>query len=223
MGLPQNRKRLIWRAVADELSCKLRAGAALAPGLFGQKFWFGLEPKKELHSGWYSAVADLLEKESESHLADWQMRMVLDSTALAESSLPALLPRAGANVKKFSIRSSEQPSPTVRALELSRTWHLFDALLACFQRKECYSRSPSQPSIAIAASQQKRSWKVLQQQDDFKIKVKALSPRAIARLQGVSDSYKLIGTKSQQVTILGNRVPPLLIEKMWRPVLDAVA
>lgn len=222
IGLPQSRKRLIWRVVRGDMASKLlQAGAVLEPGLFGQRLWSGLEPQQQPHGGWYKAIADLLENEPESQLAEWQTRMVLKAVDFGvwnESSLPVLLPRAGANLKSPSVRLSIEPSPTVRALELSRTWRLFDALLACFQGKECYLRSSYEATIAIAASQQKRSWKVLLQQGE--LKVKALSPRAIARLQGVSDSYQLVGTKSQQVTVLGNGVPPLLVKKMWQPILD---
>ncbi|NER37695.1 MAG: hypothetical protein F6J93_27665 [Oscillatoria sp. SIO1A7] len=83
------------------------------------------------------------------------------------------------------------------------------------------ARSPSEPAIAIAAPQQKCSWKALLRRGE--LRVKALSPRAVARLQGVPGLYQLIGTKSQQVTILGNGVPPVLIEKMWHPILKAIS
>ena len=48
------------------------------------------------------------------------------------------------------------------------------------------------------------------------IGLRMLTPRELARAQGLPDSYILTGTKSNQVAKIGNSVPPAIVEALVR-------
>jgi len=50
----------------------------------------------------------------------------------------------------------------------------------------------------------------------------SLSPRECARLQGFPDRYKLIGTKTQMLNVIGNAVPPQLSSAVCRTLVKAL-
>ena len=54
------------------------------------------------------------------------------------------------------------------------------------------------------------------------IDVRVISIREAARLQGFSDDFEFVGTYTQQAGQVGNAVPPLLIQKIARAMLDQI-
>ncbi len=58
-GVPQTRKRLFLRAIRDNVLGTMPIERA-EQTLFGEKYWWGMTPKKQQWVSWYEAIADLI-------------------------------------------------------------------------------------------------------------------------------------------------------------------
>ena len=103
-GVSQNRNRLILRA---------------------SKSGFFLEMLRQERRGWYLTIKDLIPNLPKSKLADWQAKIIAETT-----NRPLLIPRAGTNCKSCSGRQAHQPSPTIRAFQKWRGSHWADVITA---------------------------------------------------------------------------------------------
>lgn len=105
----------------------------------------------------------------------------------------------------FSIRAGENGGSYPKALLISSI--------------DCTAREDQEPANTIVAtgdghSIPPRAW--LSQG-----RVVSMTPRALCRFQSIPDSYILPGNKKLACVIIGNAVPPLMIEKLYRQIIEA--
>jgi DNA (cytosine-5)-methyltransferase 1 len=133
-GVPQSRKRLILRAIADnKLGCLPIDEASQS--LFGEKHWWGMVPTKQKWVGWYDSISDIIQDFPDTEPANWQINRLPKELKSSEAKA-FLIPRAGARTSDptLSIRQKHEPAPTIRSLANARSRQL-DALLenGCFK------------------------------------------------------------------------------------------
>jgi DNA (cytosine-5)-methyltransferase 1 len=121
--------------------------------------------------------------------------------------------------RKATVTGSGSPSPTVIiATSGRRPANMPTAILCDGRSNDCGEsmtvRDGEEPSMTIAASCDNR---VLRASVGYRI-VK-MSPRCIARFQSVPDWYVLPEKTSLAGTIIGNMVPPLLMQRVVESVL----
>ena len=166
--------------------------------------------------GWYGAIADLLTKlpvytvaiidgipqkkrdgqyqwiadgeyTDKNGLALWQIQR-LASGAIAskykspQKAMKVLVGKTGAGNGPLSAIAPDYPSNTIRAFGQDRHWHRMDCVFG-------------EISKAGAVDDYSKSLKVVQ-----------LSPRCLARLQGLPDEFKLLGNNVQDCKVIGNGV-----------------
>ncbi len=189
-GVPQTRMRLIARAVK---------GGSYIPPLPGPEKWVG----------WYEVVEDIIHTFKESKLADWQLEKlpvhIKDSFVINSSMNQAQ--------SRQRERYADDPMQTVTT---STMWKV--VLVA----GDNASRSPtcldrSVPAFTVLASGGRAVAKAL---DIETAKVIIVSPRGLARFQSIPDSYILPDKIGLATTIIGNSVPPLMMEKVYKQLLE---
>lgn len=139
-GVPQNRKRLILRAVREG--------------------WIPELPLKQDQKGWYQAIADLIPELPEVELAPWQVKAL----GVNNNNLDLLIPRDGArNYKEKGLKKvpGDRPAPTVRAMGHGGHSYQFNAIVnakvlrlspRCYARFQNFPdnfRLPTSSTIAI--------------------------------------------------------------------------
>lgn len=186
LGVPQTRKRLMLRAV--------RGG--LLPPLPAPVRWIG----------WYEAIADLIPDLPDSELAPWQLaRMPGGSRSLLFGNHPHTVSGARSFVPE------NEPIFAVSAQYLGRA----RAVLLDGDNTSGPGRDGSpvrvpgdQPAFTI------RSTRASVHRAIVAPRVVAMTPRALARFQSFPDSYRLPDGRALAAKIIGNAVPPLMIQRI---------
>jgi DNA (cytosine-5)-methyltransferase 1 len=217
-GVPQTRKRLI-----------LRASRGLLPAL----------PQPSPWVGWYAAVEDLLPGLPDSQLAPWQLArlpadlreaVLFSSNGNYESfgdhhaaaGDPALtvsaqaLGRARAvlvdqvNASTVTQRDGEQPSFTISVYSAKH-----QPPRAVLVKGGDFSgedglvmAAADAPSFGMRAGRSEAHRAILPG------RVVAMSPRCLARFQSFPDSYRLPDGRALAAKVIGNAVPPLLMQRV---------
>jgi DNA-cytosine methyltransferase len=226
-SVPQTRKRLILRA---------RLGGFL-PHL----------PNPEPWRGWYQAVEDLIPTFPASQFAEWQIKLLPDEikTMLiandtsgwteAERGMNVSLPdnpsmtiKAGDRniVKAFLCDGNNfRAMPTVYddapVFTMTASVHYPRAFLVDGQNArtngEPTVRKDTEPSMSVSLSTgghgMARAWME-------RGRVVKLTPRALARFQSFPDSYELPAKNALACFGIGNAVPCLVAEKIYRGMLS---
>lgn len=143
-GVPQTRKRLLLRAIRDDILGQMPIERA-EQTLFGEKYWWGMVPKKQQWVGWYEAIADLIPLLPKTEPAPWQLKKLskeLESFIGEPSGTKAfLVPRVGARSGELAARSQEKPAPTIRALGHDGHWRQLDAWLSAGEFRQITPRA----------------------------------------------------------------------------------
>jgi len=170
--------------------------------------------------GWYEAIEDLIPSLPESKFADWQLER-LGGLNIGDSFLAAVqgevgnLPRALLvnESSSMEIRTDAEPSASQVASGRNSAQKAFivDGKPANYagDLRIVNGEDPSPTATATATANQHpmRAW--LSQG-----KVVALTVRALARLQSIPGSYQLPEKNSLGCRIVGNAVPPLLMQRI---------
>lgn len=218
-GVPQTRKRLI-----------LRASRCLLPPLPPPVRWVG----------WYEAIEDLIPMLPESKLAPWQLaRLPAD---IAEHVLVEMHNTArdatvrGASEPSSTISGSVADRPSHQlALLLKGDDNSGDfGVVRCAQSERRFtlraSRSTEHRALLFNGTNAGRDLTVLDVTDpSFTMtgevgkgyprawagaRVVSMTPRALARFQSFPDWYKLPESRALAAKIIGNAVPPLLMQRI---------
>jgi DNA (cytosine-5)-methyltransferase 1 len=142
-------------------------------------------PPVQKWCGWYEALADLIPTLPESQFASWQLERM---PALAQTSLV----ESRNTIRKSTVRSFDKPAPCVTTTWLHRPCVIPRAFIVDH----------------TGASHRKYSEGLVHGC------VVAMTPRAIARLQSLSDSYQLPESRTLASRVIGNAVPPLLVQRL---------
>lgn len=231
-GVPQNRKRLI--LVARKCRKPIRPQPTHHNPKSGQTDLF-----RQPWNGWYDAVNHRIHEFQSSQWANWQIPRlpseIRDSflvgganTNLADAAegrgvryadepCPTIAANAKRNINCFLMHSTnagadghrycyeDEPSFTVLASHhgVHRAWLVSGT--------DGTSRHDRQPSFTITASQGEHGTRPKAQ---FASGVYRLSVGALADIQSFPPSYKLPPTTGLAMRIIGNAVPPLLMQRV---------
>lgn len=229
-GVPQTRRRLI-----------LRAARCLLPHLPAPVPWVG----------WYAAIEDLLPTLPESRLAPWQiarlpeelrgavlvgggntqldqvdskarqadepMFAVTSATKMGDNRavlVPGLL---NSDCTAMTTRPGGEPSMTVTTSHNQRDMRA--VLLAGDSSADSWGdnyRPSGQPAFAAKENAIGRSRAMVGH------RVVSMTPRALARFQSVPDAYRLPDKRTLAARVIGNMVPPLLMQRIAENMLEAL-
>lgn len=186
LGVPQTRKRLILRAVHG----------GLLPPLPAPVRWIG----------WYEAIADLIPDLPDSELAPWQLaRMPDDARSLLFGNHPHTVSGARSFVPE------DEPIFAVSARYLGRA----RAVLVDGNNTSGPGRGGglvrvhgNDPAFTLTGARSAQHRAILP------ARVVAMTPRALARFQSFPDSYRLPDGRALAAKIIGNAVPPLMIQRI---------
>lgn len=192
-GVPQTRRRLVLRAVRG----------ALLPNL----------PQPEQWIGWHQAIFDIIHTLPESKFAKWQIpklpKEIVDSLILDCQN--AGDPDENGN-RSVTIRSGKEPMFTVSSSMSKRPARAWLIAQGGYDG-DIVHRADDEPSFTITANNNQqngvRDWLETG-------RVVVMTPRALARFQSVPDSYVLPVNNKLACTIIGNGVPPLLMQKIYQ-------
>ena len=189
-GVPQTRRRLI-----------LRAARGLLPHLPAPVPWVG----------WYAAVEDLLPTLPEAQLAPWQM------ARLPEELRGAVLVDVHNASRRATCRDAGQPTATQGVSILSRPSHLLAVLLdTANASRGATVIEPDAPAMTVQVWHGRRP---SQAPLAVSCRVVSMTPRALARFQSVPDTYRLPEKRALAAKIIGNMVPPLLMQRIAENML----
>jgi len=184
-GVPQTRKRLI-----------LRASRGLLPWL----------PEPVPWVGWYAAIEDLIPTLPESKLAPWQL------ARLPKELRESVLFSSNGNAESYGDHHADAGEPalsvTAQALgraravlidtgNTSRDATSIAADTPAMTVQSWHGRRPSQAPLAALAA-----------------RVVSMTPRCLARFQSVPDDYRLPTKRTLAARVIGNMVPPLLMQRI---------
>lgn len=224
-GVPQTRKRLILRAVHGSLLPPLPASVA----------WVG----------WLAAISDLLPDLPDSQLAAWQLARLPDeyrsllfgnhphTVSGARSYVPenepifavsaqylgraraVLIPKT-ANKFGDGYRADSLPAQTIGANE-----HGSKAVLLDGNNTSGPGRSGglvavrgNEPTFTVAGARS-----AVHRAIQPSARVVGMTPRALARFQSFPDSYRLPAARTLAAKVIGNAVPPLMMQKLAEDML----
>lgn len=164
-------------------------------------------PPAESWVGWYSAVEDIIDTFPESQFAPWQWeRMPEEYKTFVMNSTDS-----GVEARQKE-RGTGQPSATVTVKTM------YKALLieAVSYDRDVSLKKEAEPSHVIASGKGGRLSRAWLDQGQ----VVAITPRGLARFQSFPDWYELPEKKTLATTIIGNSVPPLMLEKIYKQLLE---
>jgi DNA (cytosine-5)-methyltransferase 1 len=196
MAVPQNRKRMIVRAIL---------GGYLPP-----------LPPKEKWVGWYAAIEDLIPTLPESRFADWQLaRLSLDVTTLVDSA-----GYVDADGRLPVQRQASQPANTIVSNHSIRPMRAFILGGQYGQPQNvpdrtAQRRDEGEPIFTVTAVN-KGDWRAWLSAG----RVVAMTSRALARFQSFPDSYQLPDHNGLAVRGIGNAIPPLMYQKIIKPFME---
>ena len=230
-GVPQTRRRLI-----------LRAARGLLPHLPAPVPWVG----------WYAAIEDLLPTLPESRLAPWQlarlpeelraavlvgggntqlkqvnskarqadepMFTVTSATKMGDNRavlVPGLL---NSDCTTMTTRDGDAWSVTVTTSHNQRDMRavLLDMHNAARDATVRGANEPCSTQGSSMASRPSHQLAVLPS------RVVSMTPRALARFQSVPDAYRLPDKRTLAARVIGNMVPPLLMQRIAENMLEAL-
>lgn len=224
-GVPQTRKRLILVARRDGYRPRkpIPTHTQQPTVLFETRTrWVG----------WYEAIEDLIPYLPESKFADWQipklpreMRTFMmqvqgeggDGILFADEPMQTVTANHGASKYRaylvdsagfdgeVATRASDEPSGTIVSNYAKRP------LLAWLinESSTMEIRSAGQPAATQLAKG--RNGGLGQRALLETGRVVSITPRPLARLQSIPDTFALSGTKTIDCTVIGNSVPPLMM------------
>lgn len=224
-GVPQTRRRLI-----------LRASRGLLPWL----------PEPVPWVGWYAAIEDLLPTLPESKLAPWQLARLpekLRETVLVgggNTQLAQVDSKARAwNEPMFTVTGNTKLSDN-RAVLIAKTADKFGdgrrewseqaqtiganehgskaVLVAGLLNSESTTltqRDGADPAFTVTASHNQRDARACPC-----ARVVSMTPRCLARFQSVPDSYILPAQRTLAARVIGNMVPPLLMQRIAESMME---
>jgi len=193
-GVPQTRRRLI-----------LRAARGLLPHLPAPVPWVG----------WYEAIEDLLPTLPESRLAPWQL-------ARLPEELRAAVLVGGGNTQLGQVdskaRQADEPMFTVTsATKMGDNRAVLVPGLLNDESTKMTTRDGDARSVTVTtASRPSHQLAVLPS------RVVSMTPRALARFQSVPDAYRLPDKRTLAARVIGNMVPPLLMQRIAENMLEAL-
>lgn len=183
-GVPQTRKRLL-----------LRASRGLLPAL----------PQPVPWVGWYEAIVDLVPTLPESKLAPWQLARLPDelreTVLLTNGQYDGLVIQAAACEPANTITSNTNQT-SLRAV-----------LVPGFLNDESSTmttRNGDAPAITVTTSHNQRDLRAVL----GGFRVVAMTPRCLARFQSVPDWYIIPDKRTLAAKVIGNMVPPLLMQRI---------
>lgn len=224
-GVPQTRRRLILRALRG----------SLLPPL----------PQPERWVGWYEAIEDLIPSLPESEFAPWQLERLP-----GEMAKPWLIGSINAGQEWGGTKFGDAPSMTITAEQHPRAFILSNAKTE--RGDGIRQDDEPSHTVTGEANGRTRAWlvgtnandssgaKIYQDADEpaqtIKVpsggrvmrawlsqgRVVKLTPRALARLQSVPDWYRLPDSPRLACKIIGNGVPPLLMEKIYKQLVSVL-
>ena len=191
-GVPQTRRRLI-----------LRASRGLLPHLRAPVPWVG----------WYAAIEDLIPTLPESALAPWQLARLPEE--LRESVLVG-----GGNTQLAQVDSKArvcgEPAFTVTGgTKVTDNRAVLVAGLLNSDSTTLTTRAGGQPSFTVTTQDNQRDTRAW-----TGARVVAMTPRALARFQSVPDWYELPTKRALAAKVIGNMVPPLLMQRIAEGMLE---
>lgn len=212
-GVPQSRERLFLVAHKD--------------------FRWGFDPFHTTAKpiGWYEAIADLLDDCPETKLTDWQIKRfnaAIDKNQKLD--LPLLFGGSNKSQSFLDFAINHRPSitgiksrtdtagtiPADTAVQSTYKALLVESIGSRSDRPLQY-RKEGEPSWTIRALSDKHWHKSTALTQG---RVVQLTPRCLARLQGFPDSYQLPKSKPLAGTIIGNSVPPPLMETIIKSTIS---
>lgn len=250
-GTPQTRKRLILRAVKGAKVLpdvfQTHAEAGKAAGQTGDLF---ADSKFLLPwNGWYAAIEDLLPQCPDSQLANWQKKRlpkdITETWLVGTQNSSYGVIRAGAfapaptltsGTKEGGVRallvmgtgsSGQSPLPAIAADSPSCT------VRAGGHRPDSYRAlliggGSAGEAVGTTASEQNPAFttKATAKEPTRALidgtRCVALTPRCLARFQGVPDSYPLPAKKSLAVKIIGNGVAVEMSRACFIPLMEGL-
>ena len=195
-GVPQTRRRLI-----------LRASRGLLPHLPAPVPW----------AGWYAAIEDLLPTLPESRLAPWQLARLPEELrgAVLVTNGKAAPGREDVAARFFW---QDEAAGTVTSQAFGRTRAvLLDMHNAARDATVRGANEPCSTQGSSMASRPSHQLAVLPS------RVVSMTPRCLARFQSVPDSYILPDKRTLAAKVIGNMVPPLLMQRIAENMLEALA
>jgi DNA (cytosine-5)-methyltransferase 1 len=228
-GVPQSRVRLLIRAVRGVTN---REVPPLKPthAAKAQRFIDGTELRRWV--GWYEAIEDILHTLPDSALSPWQSRRLLTMNsflAQTEDALgkDAMVIESNTPFKAFAVdcftKFSNKDEIALRAdgasmftICASQAHKPFLALLISGENAgQEWGGWKTDEKTAMTLSRNTDPRALLIQQG----RVVKMTPRALARFQSVPNDYILPPSKALASKIIGNGVPPLLMQRIgeaWR-------
>jgi DNA (cytosine-5)-methyltransferase 1 len=170
-----------------------------------------LLPQPEIHSGWFSAVEDLIPDFEDSEFSEWQLRLMPELYA-------SMLTDSAVNSRRMAtVKNTLEPSFTIvtTCLRPSKTPTAFLVSGTANNSRDVTVVDGRNVAMCVTASISRRplrSWL-----DGGRV-VK-LNSRAIARLQTLPDWYQIPGNNALAGKGIGNGVPCL----MARKILETIA
>lgn len=216
-GVPQTRRRLI-----------LRASRGLLPWL----------PEPVPWVGWYAAIEDLILTLPESKLAPWQL------ARLPEELRETVLLDMHNATRDATVRGAAEPATTAGASMGSRPSHQLAVLINESSTMEIRTaqepcavqvsseRTARQKAVLVAGLLNSESTTLTQRdggepaftvttshnQRDARAcpcaRVVQMTTRCLARFQSVPDAYELPAKRELAARVIGNMVPPLLMQRI---------
>lgn len=195
-GVPQTRKRMIVQATLDNRLGVLPPTHTKEPqggSLFGESLprWVS----------WYEAIEDLLDTLPESEFAPWQLGRLPEEFG-------TILGRGQTNSGEMPVIGSDVPAFTIMASFCTRIpWaFLMDGGNAQSNGKEKHRWAHDPARTVVSGDGPARAW--------ANGRVVKMTPRALARFQTLPDWYELPERTGDAITIIGNGVPCLFMQRV---------
>lgn len=188
-GVPQTRRRLI-----------LLASRCLLPPL----------PQPVAWVSWYAAISDLLPALPDSALAPWQAaRLPADLCSLLLDSKNTSQERGklyrAADEPCFTVVADDRPSHRPRAI-------LIDGNNGRVDGGAPIMRAGDEPAFTLAGARAATHRAAGPRGES--VQVVSMTARALARFQSIPDWYLLPNEARLAAKVIGNAVPPLLMERI---------
>lgn len=154
--------------------------------------------------GWYAAVEDLLPGLPDSQLAPWQL------ARLPADLREAVLFSSNGNYESFGDHhaAAGDPALTVSAQALGRARAVLVKGGDFSGEDGLVMAAAGDPSFGMRAGRSEAHRAILPG------RVVAMSPRCLARFQSFPDSYRLPTGRALAAKVIGNAVPPLLMQRV---------
>jgi DNA (cytosine-5)-methyltransferase 1 len=206
-GAPQQRRRLIMIAQRHAIPQRPSATHKRHADMFSPQW-----------RGWYDAVADLAPTLPQAQLANWQRRRlpawVTETVLLSNQATERTDGLMTAHEPALSI--TEQHNGRLRALLLDDQFSSAGGLDG--NGRGATTAPGEQPGFTVTTRDSRKIKAVLLDHAD----VRSLTPRALARLQSMPDSYVLPDARRLACSIIGRGVPCVLAQRIGEHVKGVI-